>query len=121
MTDQWILVPLDAGTNEVFARSLANICRADETMETQEGPGYIVPADLFPDQDGDPQPSVFLKKIENSVGKFNLRYSLYRVKDKGKPQKWNFSFTGRGKKRQAVKKQINKMSRPKQPGKGCER
>lgn len=104
----WVIVPIGASTNEVIARALADICRADETMATPEGQGYIVPADLFLDKDGIPRPSVLLKKIESSVGSLNLQYAVYSVEDGGKPQKWNFSFIGRGKKRQAAKKKITK-------------
>lgn len=107
--DKWILVPLGANTNEVVAEALAGLCRANETMQTPEGPGYIVPSDLFIGSDGISRPSVFIKKVELSARQFNLRYSLYRIKDKGKPQKWGFSFIGRGKKCQAAAKRIGKV------------
>ena len=104
MSDQWILVPLDSYTNEAFALTLAAKCRAVETTNTPEGEGYFVPADLYVDG----RPSPFIKMVENSVRNCNLKYSLYRSQDGGKPQKWNFSFAGRGKKRLAAKKKIKK-------------
>ena len=108
MDDKWILVPLDANTNEVIAQGLADFCRAGETMQTPKGPGYIVPSDLYIDKDGIARPSVFLKKIESSTSKFNLKFAVYRVRGQGKPEKWVFSFISRGKKRQAVAKKIIK-------------
>ena len=107
--DQWVLVPLDVNTNEVIAAGLADVCRTNETMQTPEGPGYIVPSDLFVGSDRIARPSVFLKKVERSAMKFNLRFSLYRIRrGGGKPEKWSFSFSGRGKKRQAAAKKIIK-------------
>ncbi len=105
----WILVPIGSHTNEMIARDLSGICRADETIQTKEGQGYIVPSDLFVDDDGKERPSVFLKKIESSQAQFNLKYKIFRKEGGGEPKEWPFSFINRGQGKTKATKTVNKI------------
>jgi hypothetical protein len=105
----WVLVPIGGHTNNIFADMLAEMQRADTRIDTFDGPGYIVPSELLLDKKGEQKPSILIKKVESSVGKFNLDYYLYVKIGDRKPKKWKYSFTNKGKGHKVAKEAVKKM------------
>lgn len=98
-TEQWLVRPLDADTNENIARELARTGDVDE-VETELGGMYRCSY-------------AKITTLVNSAKKFNLRFEVYRKRTKNSQlEYWEFGHkklkARKSKKYQQAKKQMNK-------------
>lgn len=91
----WLIEPLDAHTNEVFARELArtaNVIESVEHFNEKEISVYVI------------DDYSLIQRLLDSRASQGLRFNVYRRRGRSKPEKWPFTQRVRAPKSQKYKK-----------------